>query len=341
MIASPSMPPRRSGQVSKCQICKDQISKYKCPACPIRYCSVACYKQHKVSHGASLSDPSSSSSTSLDYAAQTEPAPLLDDPTPETEDTSAHSIVVERSESSIRDEKREEQPLKPLTSLLWPPEPDPSIFTDPLQKEDPKPLRHEELRRIATSPDLRTLLSTPKLPLILRTIDSLPSNKRHEVISKLLGVDNTSLSNPDGITSSFLSGRDSPPPLNDLLASIAGENNYSGHHDTTDGDQGWFLYANPSSQSKTQGNRQDQSRIQMQNQGKGQEKNQGKGQNQRQNQGKGNTQNEGDKIWIGPEETQLFKLFAASICSAIDGNEDGTASNHEVAWGTGDLAWEL
>lgn len=41
--------------------------------------------------------------------------------------------------------------LKPLTALLWPPEPDASIFTDPLKRDDPKPLRHEELLRIGMS----------------------------------------------------------------------------------------------------------------------------------------------------------------------------------------------
>lgn len=30
-----------------CQICKDCISKYKCPRCEILYCSVVCFKTHK------------------------------------------------------------------------------------------------------------------------------------------------------------------------------------------------------------------------------------------------------------------------------------------------------
>jgi hypothetical protein len=42
----------------------------------------------------------------------------------------------------------DQTPLRPLTSVSWPPEPDASIFTDPMRKEDPKPLRHEELLRI-------------------------------------------------------------------------------------------------------------------------------------------------------------------------------------------------
>jgi hypothetical protein len=42
----------------------------------------------------------------------------------------------------------EETPLKPLTDISWPPEPDSSVFTDPLKRDDPKPLRREELMRI-------------------------------------------------------------------------------------------------------------------------------------------------------------------------------------------------
>lgn len=31
----------------KCEICNDQESKYKCPKCGIRYCSIACYKNEE------------------------------------------------------------------------------------------------------------------------------------------------------------------------------------------------------------------------------------------------------------------------------------------------------
>ncbi|KAJ8342905.1 hypothetical protein SKAU_G00328330 [Synaphobranchus kaupii] len=30
-----------------CSVCSEQIPKYKCPVCKIRYCSVRCYKNHK------------------------------------------------------------------------------------------------------------------------------------------------------------------------------------------------------------------------------------------------------------------------------------------------------
>ncbi|KAI0275625.1 hypothetical protein BGY98DRAFT_1114060 [Russula aff. rugulosa BPL654] len=41
------MPPRKTR--APCQICKENESKYTCPAsgCLIDYCSVSCYKQHK------------------------------------------------------------------------------------------------------------------------------------------------------------------------------------------------------------------------------------------------------------------------------------------------------
>lgn len=31
----------------RCKVCSKQLSKYKCPSCRIKYCSVSCYKIHK------------------------------------------------------------------------------------------------------------------------------------------------------------------------------------------------------------------------------------------------------------------------------------------------------
>ncbi|XP_051524265.1 zinc finger HIT domain-containing protein 3 [Myxocyprinus asiaticus] len=30
-----------------CGVCSEQVPKYRCPACRIRYCSVSCFKRHK------------------------------------------------------------------------------------------------------------------------------------------------------------------------------------------------------------------------------------------------------------------------------------------------------
>ena len=203
---------------------------------------------------------------------------------------------------------RKTQPLKPLTQLLWPPEPDPSIFSDPLKKEDPKPLRHEELLRIgqsypvlvtldldgpckliqctATSQQLRYLLSSTSLSNILRIADSIPSpGARASTLSRLLGLDPHSLSRPDN---PLLSQRDSPPPLEDLLKAFAGE-----AQDDNVGwsEEGWWL---------------------------------------------GRDGTEHGRVWIGEEERKLMRLFAGIVCKAIDGGE-----GDEVAWGTGGLAWEV
>lgn len=32
----------------QCQVCNEAVSKYKCPTCLVPYCSVGCFKKHKV-----------------------------------------------------------------------------------------------------------------------------------------------------------------------------------------------------------------------------------------------------------------------------------------------------
>ncbi|WRT67632.1 uncharacterized protein IL334_004604 [Kwoniella shivajii] len=216
------MGPKRGNEAPVCQICMTQPSKYKCPSCPVRYCSVACYKSHKVSH----EEPSAQNDQ-----APSEALPLTLPATPTVEDPQPPILANEDDEQS--------QSLRSLTSLLWPPEPDPSIFTDPLKKEDPKPLRREELLRIATSPSLRVLLNQPSLPPILQALDSLPSHNRHTTLSRLLGLDTKSLSNTDGSSKSFITGRDSPPPLEDLLSTLSGSK--EDQHVVVEGENGWWL----------------------------------------------------------------------------------------------------
>ncbi|KAI3960047.1 hypothetical protein MKW98_016771 [Papaver atlanticum] len=36
-----------AGGTRNCEVCKDAISKYKCPSCLAPYCSLTCYKKHK------------------------------------------------------------------------------------------------------------------------------------------------------------------------------------------------------------------------------------------------------------------------------------------------------
>ncbi|KAL3858006.1 hypothetical protein ACJMK2_012624 [Sinanodonta woodiana] len=39
---------RKMIKEAKCEICKEMLSKYKCPQCLLRYCSLGCYKDHKA-----------------------------------------------------------------------------------------------------------------------------------------------------------------------------------------------------------------------------------------------------------------------------------------------------
>lgn len=48
--------------------------------------------------------------------------------------------------------------LRALDELVWPDEPDPLIYLDPLRATDPKPLRHSELLSLATDTQLRRIL---------------------------------------------------------------------------------------------------------------------------------------------------------------------------------------
>jgi len=77
--------------------------------------------------------------TTVKTVASEAPAPRLD---------IAEGSSAESTNAADTAQNEEAQPLKPLTDISWPPEPDASIFTDPLKRDDPKPLRREELMRI-------------------------------------------------------------------------------------------------------------------------------------------------------------------------------------------------
>jgi hypothetical protein len=90
--------------------------------------------------GELIIDSAEDDCSAVKTVASEAPAPLLD----ATEETATTSTTDGRD--AAKDE--EERPLKALTEISWPPEPDASVFTDPLKRDDPKPLRREELMRI-------------------------------------------------------------------------------------------------------------------------------------------------------------------------------------------------
>lgn len=67
-------------------------------------------------------------------------------------------MTTEEATAPSTEPKTEEEkaPLRPLTDLKWPPEPDPMVFSDPLRRDDPKPLRHAELERVGESDHSRS-----------------------------------------------------------------------------------------------------------------------------------------------------------------------------------------
>ncbi|TDL24287.1 hypothetical protein BD410DRAFT_820434 [Rickenella mellea] len=158
---------------ANCQICNTVQSKYTCSTCRALYCSVACYKQHK-----------SDSCTTTGASGKPEDghnAALLLSET-DGEMTQTPSLLQERP-------LKEPQKLRPLTSLKWPYIPDESAYPDPLKRDDPKQLSLKQYEAIATSPMIReTLLTSPRLPQLLRSIDNLRGSERYEALQRVLGV---------------------------------------------------------------------------------------------------------------------------------------------------------
>ncbi|GAA5979859.1 hypothetical protein JCM5350_005520 [Sporobolomyces pararoseus] len=144
-----------------CKVCnKKDAGKYRCPLDHVDYCSVVCFKQHKEKSCRSEST----------YVPP--PLPLLA-PTNERDD----------------DDKEDDRPRKRLRDLVWPAEPNPILWEDPLQRDDVKPLRPFEYEAIATSPPLRSLLASTSLRNTLtRLTTQLPRHLREASIRNLLSL---------------------------------------------------------------------------------------------------------------------------------------------------------
>ncbi|KAJ3777029.1 hypothetical protein FB446DRAFT_634840 [Lentinula raphanica] len=153
-----------------CSVCDEVQGRYFCSTCSWPYCSVACYKTHKAP-GQSCNPNASSSSNHEDNDRD------MDAP---------HSI-----------------PLKPLTALKWPyiAEGEEPAYPDPLERNDPKPLRTKHYEAIATSREVRKALFTPSavpgqpdqpnvaLRALLGYIDKQSGSEREQTIRRALGAD--------------------------------------------------------------------------------------------------------------------------------------------------------
>ncbi|KAI0368297.1 hypothetical protein BV20DRAFT_998864 [Pilatotrama ljubarskyi] len=170
------MAPKRAA----CQVCQSTESKYTCAKCSIVYCSVNCYKKHQETClGKQQSQPTASSLQEVDVLDErrTSPSPQNGAAAP----AHVHTGTPQPDER--------EPPLRSLASLNWPYVPEESAFSDPLKRDDPKPLQLPQYEAIATSPAIRRVLaSNPRLREILRSIDGLRGEDRELALHEALGI---------------------------------------------------------------------------------------------------------------------------------------------------------
>ncbi|EFP84168.1 hypothetical protein PGT21_037168 [Puccinia graminis f. sp. tritici] len=137
-----------------CSVCNLEKFKYKCPNDQTPYCSVACFRVHKEQ----ASCPGTTSK---------KPSQQANDP------DQSHSSSSSSSSSSLGTGNPVRSRLRPLTELDWPlvDQDRLAVFSDPLRKDEIKPIRQHEWELIATSTRLRELLATqPDLKHLLTSI---------------------------------------------------------------------------------------------------------------------------------------------------------------------------
>ncbi|KAJ4491724.1 hypothetical protein C8R41DRAFT_376082 [Lentinula lateritia] len=194
--------PGRKNQ-RKCNVCNEGEGKYSCSACFLPYCSVACYKKHKeldencinCMQGGSAQSNSTSLPAATEVLSSTTTSDLSSDISPAGSTMQVRNVGVD---PSVLDATS----LKPLSSLKWPYIADEEpIYPDPLERNDPKPLRTRHYEAIATSQEVRKALLVPSvvsgqpdqpnmtLRALLVSIDKLSGVGRERAIQCALGAD--------------------------------------------------------------------------------------------------------------------------------------------------------
>eukprot|EP00123_Amoebidium_parasiticum_P005282 comp16517_c0_seq1/m.14538 comp16517_c0_seq1/g.14538 ORF comp16517_c0_seq1/g.14538 comp16517_c0_seq1/m.14538 type:complete len:183 (-) comp16517_c0_seq1:143-691(-) len=128
--------------VVECGVCNTNPSKYKCPKCVLRYCSIACFKIHKE--------------TPCDQQAPTQPPSAPPPvPTPQTEITEA-TIQQQQGEG-----KAEEKPWWHTQNV-----PVDGAYAK-LEHQDDHVVAREDLAKLGESSELRALLQQRDLRELL------------------------------------------------------------------------------------------------------------------------------------------------------------------------------
>ncbi|KAI9628392.1 hypothetical protein KEM48_011675 [Puccinia striiformis f. sp. tritici PST-130] len=146
---------------SICGVCNLEKHKYKCPNDQVAYCSVNCFKLHKEQANC----PGTSTKSRSGKPSQ--------EPTIDTIPSSLTTTATSPKQSVKR--------LKPLTEVNWPfiDEEKLAVLSDPLRKDEIKPIIQREWEEIAMSTDLRELLQTePDLKELLKTL-MMPTRHTH------------------------------------------------------------------------------------------------------------------------------------------------------------------
>ncbi|KAJ3966741.1 hypothetical protein EV361DRAFT_547226 [Lentinula raphanica] len=181
-----------------CSVCDEVQGRYFCSTCSWPYCSVACYKTHKAP-GQSCSDVTNTPGPSSESSSN---PPAIELSLSKNTDPNASSSS--NHEDNDRDmDAPHSIPLKPLTALKWPyiAEGEEPAYPDPLERNDPKPLRTKHYEAIATSREVRKALFTPSavpgqpdqpnvaLRALLGYIDKQSGSEREQTIRRALGAD--------------------------------------------------------------------------------------------------------------------------------------------------------
>ncbi|KAI3973102.1 hypothetical protein MKX01_019760 [Papaver californicum] len=105
-----------------CEVCKDAISKYKCPSCLAPYCSLICYKKHKETPCSNQVTPHAETPSSNQVTSHQNPCPTLlpkrslevEEPKLILHERKLESIVLS---NEIRDALKDEKLCKLISSI--------------------------------------------------------------------------------------------------------------------------------------------------------------------------------------------------------------------------------
>lgn len=142
IIQSIAMPTQRPTKIIEpCEICTEIPSKYKCPVCRIKYCSVVCYKVHKETSG--CGQPT----TNAEMAPEEEDDIVISG-------TEAEKTVVRESENLEEGEIEESDDKQQQSSKKE------SFFTP------------EQVLKIQSNPSLVSILQDRRVQALIRNIDA-------------------------------------------------------------------------------------------------------------------------------------------------------------------------